>query len=62
VGAIASNSIAFILPSMFYVLLIRKKGKQKKPQYYIAFVAFCFFIPFGIFSVVTKFLGHGGGH
>ena len=56
VGAIASNSINFIFPAMFYMLLIRKKNKPKKMQYYISVGLFCFFIPFGIFSVVSKFL------
>lgn len=58
VGAIASNAISFIFPSMFYVFLILKKKKPKKVHYYISFALFVFFIPFGIFSVVSKFLKH----
>ena len=27
VGAVASNAIAFIFPSMFYVFLVNRKGK-----------------------------------
>ena len=58
VGAIASNAIAFIFPAMFYMLLVQKKNKPKKLHYYISVVLFAFFIPFGIFSVVSKFLKH----
>jgi amino acid permease len=58
VGAIASNAISFIFPPMFYLLLIRKKEKPRKIHYYISWVLFVFFIPFGIFSVITKFLKH----
>lgn len=58
VGAIASNAIAFIFPSMFYMFLILKKKKPKKLHYYISVALFFFFIPFGIFSVISKFLIH----
>ncbi len=58
VGAIASNAINFIFPAMFYMFLIRKKNKPKKIKYYISVGLFCFFIPFGIFSVVSKFFKH----
>lgn len=58
VGAIASNAISFIFPAMFYMLLVRKKNKPRKLQYYISVALFIFFIPFGIFSVVSKFLKH----
>lgn len=56
VGAIASNAIAFIFPSMFYVFLVKKKEKEVRIQYYFAMAIFIFFIPFGIFAVVSKFL------
>jgi len=62
VGAIASNAISFIFPPMFYALLIRKKDKPRKLHYFISWTLFVFFIPFGIFSVVTKFLKHDGEH
>lgn len=58
VGAIASNAIAFIFPSMFYMFLILKKKKPKKLHYYISVGLFFFFIPFGIFSVISKYLIH----
>jgi amino acid permease len=58
VGAIAANAINFIFPAMFYMFLIRKKNKPKKMQYSISVGLFCFFIPFGILSVVSKFLKH----
>ena len=56
VGAIASNAIAFIFPSLFYFTLVKRKNKEIRPQYYAAWVVFVFFIPFGIFAVVSKFL------
>lgn len=54
VGSIASNAISFIFPSMFYFFLVKKKNKTRKVHFYIAGVIFIFFIPFGIFSMVTK--------
>ena len=56
VGAIAANAISFILPSLFYVSLIKKKGKKIKLQYYFAQACFIFFIPFGAFAVISKFI------
>lgn len=58
VGAVASNAISFIFPSMFYFMLVVKKNKPKKPYFYLAAFLWIFFIPFGIFSVITKFLHH----
>jgi hypothetical protein len=55
-GALAANATAFIIPPLFYVLLIHKKNKPRKIQYYLSAVMFLFFIPFGIFSVVNNFL------
>jgi amino acid permease len=56
VGAIASNAITFILPPLFYFSLIAKKNKTKKFNYYVAIAVVTFFVPFGILSVITKFL------
>ena len=57
-GAIASSSICLILPSFFYVALIRKYNKPKKTQYYLAMAMFIFFVPFGIFAVFANIFIH----
>lgn len=62
VGAIASNAIAFIFPSLFYFMMVRRKNKPKRWHYYAALACFCFFVPFGIFAVVSKFLVSEEGH
>jgi len=41
---------------MFYYMLIKYKGKTKTISYHIAKVLFYFFIPFGVFAVVTNYL------
>ena len=56
VGAIASNAIGAIFPCMFYYLLVKYKKKQITYSYHIAKVMFYFFIPFGMFSVIAKYL------
>ncbi len=56
IGAIASNAIGAILPCMFYYLLVKYKGKKITWRYHLSKVLFYFFIPFGIFSVITKYL------
>lgn len=56
VGAIASNAIGAIFPCMFYYLLVKYKRKKITLSYHIAKVLFYFFIPFGIFAVITKYL------
>lgn len=61
-GAIASNSTCLIFPCMFYVMLIRKRNKPKKLHYWVALAGFIFFIPFGIFSVVSMFISENSGH
>lgn len=62
VGAISSNLISFIYPGLFYIMLIRIKKKPKKIHYFIAIAVVVVFVPFGIFAVVTQFLGDAGGH
>lgn len=56
VGSIAVNAIAFIFPSLFYFFLVRKKDKPRKVHFYIAGFIWMFFIPLGIFSVITKII------
>ena len=56
IGAIASNMISFILPSLFYWVMIKRKDKPKKIQYYGALVIFWLFIPIGIFAVVSNII------
>lgn len=53
VGAIASNSIGFIFPTLFYILLIRRKRRPKRINYYLAILLFLTAVPFGIFAVVA---------
>lgn len=54
VGAIASNSIGFIFPTLFYIMLIKKKNRPKRIHFYIAVLLFFTAVPFGIFSVVAE--------
>ena len=56
VGAVASNAIGYIFPCMFYYLLVKYKNKKKTYSYYIARTLFYFFIPFGVFSVVSNYI------
>lgn len=61
-GAIAANATCFIFPCMFYLLLIRKRNKPRKVQYWAALVAFVFFVPFGIFAVASMFISKKPTH
>lgn len=54
VGAISANSLVFILPSLFYFRLVDLKKKRRTAKYFAAIGMFCFFILFGIFSVVSN--------
>lgn len=56
VGAIASNSIGFILPAFFYFQLVSKKNKPINFKFYITKAMFFFFIPFGLFSVASQYI------
>lgn len=56
VGAIASNGIGFILPTLFYMVLIWRKNRAKRIHFWASLVLFCTAIPFGIFAVVTEFI------
>lgn len=53
VGAVASNSIGFILPALFYFTLIHKKRKPKKINFYASIAMFSIAIPFGIMAIVS---------
>lgn len=53
VGAVASNSIGFILPALFYFVLIHKKKKPKNVNFYAAIAMFCIAIPFGVMAIVS---------
>lgn len=61
-GAIAANGTCFIFPCMFYVMLIRKRNKPKKLKYWMALAGFIFFIPFGVFAVVSMFISEKPDH
>lgn len=56
VGAIASNSIAFIFPPIFYIFQVDRKSKDRTITYYVSWVIMCFFIPLGIFAIVSNLL------
>ena len=56
VGAIASNAIGYILPCVFYVLLINYKNKERNSKFYISAVLAVFFIPFGFFAIISKYI------
>jgi amino acid permease len=52
VGAVASNSIGFILPALFYMMLVIKKKKPRKITFYSSIVMFSLAIPFGVLAIV----------
>lgn len=56
VGAIASSAISFIVPFLFYVLLIRRKNKQKTLNYFLSFAGVIIFVPLGILSIVSLYV------
>ncbi len=56
VGAIASNSIGFILPTIFYIVLIVKKRRPKRLNFILSWALFATAVPFGIFAVIAEFL------
>ena len=56
VGAVASNSIGFILPALFYIMLIHKKKKPKSINFYASVAMFCIAIPFGVLAIVSEFI------
>ena len=56
VGAVASNSIGFILPALYYVILVHKKKKPKLVNFYGAVVLFSLAVPFGVLAVVCEFV------
>lgn len=53
VGAIASNSIGFIFPTLFYIILIVQKKRKKRVQFYFSLLLLCTSVPFAIFAVIT---------
>jgi hypothetical protein len=57
VGSIASNSIGFILPALFYFSLVTKKDKPINFKFYVSKAMFFFFIPFGLFAVASQYIG-----
>jgi len=56
VGAIASNSIGFILPTLFYMMLIWRKKRERRVHFRASLILFCTAVPFGIFAVITEFI------
>ena len=56
VGAVASNAISFIFPGLFYWMMIKRKNKEENIRYYLSIFIVCFFIPFGIFAVVSNII------
>lgn len=55
VGAICSTSNIFFLPCIFYIMLVKKKGKTRKPTFYIAIAIFSIMVPFAIYTVIAKY-------
>jgi amino acid permease len=55
-GAITSNCISFIFPSLFYFSLVYKKKKEKTHYFHLAWGKFVFFVPAGAFAVVSQFI------
>lgn len=55
-GSFPSNWIVFIFPNLFYVKLVQLKKKPKTKKYYISWFLILFFLPFGVFAVITNFL------
>ena len=63
VGAIASNSKAFLFPTFFYFAQIIRKQKPRKNIFYLSIVIFCSFAFLGVIGIVCNFIvGGGGGH
>lgn len=56
VGAIASNSIGFIFPTLFYIILIIQKKRKKTISFYFSLLLLCTSVPFAIFAVITEFI------
>jgi Mn2+/Fe2+ NRAMP family transporter len=56
VGAIASSSISFIVPYMFYFFLIKPKNKPKNIHYFLSLAGIIIFVPLGILSIVSLYI------
>ena len=56
VGAIAANSVSFLFPTLFYFMMVRKTNTKKGIYYYAAVSIFVFFIPFGVFMIISNYL------
>ena len=56
VGAVAANAISFIFPSLFYITLVKRKKRPVTYRYYLSLAVFVFFIPFGIFAMISNII------
>ena len=56
IGAISASAINFWFPSIFYFQSVKKKRKEKKSTYYMSWALLWFFVPFGIFAVVSNYI------
>ena len=56
VGAVASNSIGFLFPCLFYFYGVNRKGKEKKIWYFMAVGVFCTFIPLGLAAIIFQYV------
>ena len=56
IGAISASAINFWFPSIFYFQSVKKLKKEKKPRYYMSWALLWFFVPFGIFAVVSNYI------
>lgn len=56
VGSISCSCQAMIFPLYFYVKLIYKKNKEKRPIYYISLILLVTMTLFSIFSIVALYI------
>jgi amino acid permease len=56
VGAIASNSVGFIFPTLFYMVIVVKQHRKKRIHFWVSLALFCIALPFGIFAVASEFI------
>ena len=55
-GAICETLVEFLLPAIFYVMLILKEEQPKNFIYYFAVGLIIVIIPFSLFSVVASYV------
>ncbi len=56
VGAVASTGISFIIPFLFYIILISRKKKPKTVNYYLSIIGIIISLPLGILSIISLYI------